>query len=320
MMRMQRVCILGGSGFVGRHLVNRLHDEGIHSRVPTRHRERAKQILVVPGLELMQADVHDPETLQRLFRECDAVVNLVGILNEKGFDGSGFRRAHVELTDKVLEACRATGVPRLLHMSALGADADNGPSHYQRTKGEAEQRVMAYADTLDVTVFRPSVIFGPEDSLFNQFATLLRLSPGIFPLPTPQARFSPVFVGDVAEAFTRALRDRESFGQRYDLCGPETCTLDELVRYTARQAGLKRYVWPLGDRFSRLQARVLQRLPGKPYSWDNYLSATVDNVCECNHLPQLGIHPTAIDAVVPGYLANKTERARYNQFRQEARR
>ena len=320
MRRAQRVCILGGSGFVGRHLANRLHDHHIHARVPTRRRERAKQILVVPGLELMQADIFDPASLDRLFGEVDAVINLVGILNEKGFDGSGFHRAHVELTDKVLDACRRTGVQRLLHMSALGADADNGPSYYQRTKGEAERRVLAAGDDLAVTVFRPSVVFGPEDKFFNQFATLLKLSPGVFPLPTPKARFAPVYVGDVADAFIRTLHDHRTHGQAYDLCGPETATLEELVRYTARQAGLRRAVWPSSDGLSRLQARVLQRVPGKPYSMDNYLSATVDNVCECNHLPQLGIHPTAMDAIVPGYLANKTERARYNQFRQTARR
>lgn len=319
MMRMQRVCILGGSGFVGRHIANRLHDRGIHSRVPTSYRERTKQILVVPGLELIQADVHDPERLRELFDECDAVINLVGILNEKGFDGSGFRRAHVELTEKVIAACRETGIRRLLHMSALGADAENGPSYYQQTKGEAEQRVLA-AEDLDVTVFRPSVIFGPEDNFFNQFASLLKLSAGVFPLPTPHARFSPVYVGDVAEAFVSSLQDRDTLGKSYDLCGPETFTLEELVRYTARTAGIRRAIWPCGDRLSRLQAKVLQRVPGKPYSMDNYLSATVDNVCNVNNLPQLGIQPTAMDAIVPGYLGSKTERARYNQFRQMARR
>ncbi len=320
MMRMQRVCILGGSGFVGRHLANRLHDRGIHSRVPTSYRERTKQILVVPGLELMQADVHDPQRLRELFEECDAVINLVGILNEKGFDGSGFHHAHVELADKVIAACRDTGIRRLLQMSALGADADNGPSHYQRTKGEAERRVLAAAGDLDVTVFRPSVIFGPEDNFFNQFAGLLKLSAGVFPLPTPKARFSPVYVGDVASAFVAALQNRDTFGKSYDLCGPETFTLEELVRYTAQTAGIRRVIWPCSDRLSRLQARVLQRIPGKPYSMDNYLSATVDNVCSVNNLTDFGIQPTALDAVVPGYLGSKTERARYNQFRQTTRR
>lgn len=319
MTRMQRVCILGGSGFVGRHIANRLHDRGIHSRIPTSYRERTRQILVVPGLELIQANVHEPDRLRELFDECDAVINLVGILNEKGFDGSGFRRAHVELTDKIIAACRESGIRRLLHMSALGADAENGPSYYQQTKGEAEQRVLA-ADDLDVTVFRPSVIFGPEDNFFNQFARLLKLSAGVFPLPTPKARFSPVYVGDVAEAFVTALQDSDTFGKSYDLCGPETYTLEELVRYTAETAGIRRVVWPCSDRLSRLQAKVLQRVPGKPYSMDNYLSATVDNVCAVNNLPQLGIEPTGMNAVVPGYLGKKTERQRYNQFRQMARR
>lgn len=319
MTRMKRVCILGGSGFIGRHIANRLHDRHIHATIPTRRRERAKQILVVPGLELVQADIHAAETLEALFADCDAVINLVGILNEKGFDGSGFHRAHVALTDRVLEACRRTGVRRLLHMSALGADAEHGPSHYQRTKGLGEERVRA-ADHVDATIFQPSVVFGPDDSFFNRFATLLRLAPGVFPLPTPHSRFSPVFVGDVAEAFCRSLQDRDTVGQTYQLCGPETAELIDLVRYTAEQTGLRRMVLPSGDRLSRLQARCLQRVPGKPYSMDNYLSASVDNVCSINGLPSLGIHPTAMDAVVPGYLGAQTSRARYNQFRRTVRR
>ena len=319
-MRMDKVCILGGSGFIGRHLANRLREHGIRSRVPTRHRERSRHLLVLPELELIEADIHDEPTLVEMVRDNHAVINLVGILNESGSDGSGFRRAHVELTEKALRACRTAGVHRYLHMGALGADADNAPSHYQRTKGEAERMVLAaQAPDLNVTVFRPSVVFGPGDGFFNRFAGLLRIAPGVFPLPTPRARFQPVYVGDVTEAFAVSLANRETFGRAYDLVGPRRYELQELVEYVARVTGLRRRIFPCPDRLSRLQARVLGRLPTKPYSMDNYLSATVDNVSDNNGLEALGIHPTAVEAVVPDYLAGGV-RARYNAFRRLARR
>lgn len=320
-MRIERVCILGGSGFVGRHLINRLHGEGIRVRVPTRRRERARHLLIVPGVELVEADVHDQDRLTELFRDVDVVINLVGILNEKGSDGSGFRRAHVELTEKALVACRAAGVKRYLHMSALGADAERGPSFYQKTKGEAEQLARAaHAEDLAVTIFRPSVIFGHEDSFLNRFAGLLRMAPGIFPLPTPHARFAPVYVGDVSEAFVRSMRDRSTWGETYDLCGPNEYSLKELVDYTAELAKLRRIVWPAPDWLSRLQAKLLGLWPTKPYSRDNYLSAQVDNVCKDNGLQKLGIHPTAVEAVVPAYIGQRHVRGLFNQLRKSARR
>ena len=320
-MRVRRVCILGGSGFIGRHLVNRLQAHGINARVSTRYREGCRHLLVVPGLELQQLDVEDAGALEQAIAGCDAAINLVGILNEKGDDGSGFRRAHVDLTRRIIEACGRVGVRRLLQMSALGANAKLGPSHYQRSKGEAENLALeANGKNLAVTVFRPSVVFGPGDSFFNRFATLLRLGP-VFPVPTPSSRFAPVYVGDVTEAMVSSLEREETFGRSYDLCGPKTYSMRELVEYTARTAGMRRLIIGCSDRFSRLQARVLQRLPGKPYSMDNFRSSQIDNVCSRgNGLEELGIAPTAIEAVVPGYLSNTSQRMRYNRFRQTARR
>ncbi|MCC5811275.1 MAG: complex I NDUFA9 subunit family protein [Ectothiorhodospiraceae bacterium] len=318
-MRMERVCILGGSGFVGRHLANRLARQDICSRVPTRRRERSRHMLIIPRLELIETDIHDQSALTGLLEGVDAVINLVGILNESGRDGSGFRRAHVELTESAIAACRAAGVRRYLHMSALGADAENGPSFYQKTKGESELLARAaHGPDLAVTIFRPSVIFGPEDSFFNRFAGLLRIAPGVFPLPTPHARFAPVYVGDVTEAYARCLTDRSTYGQTYDLCGPKEYTLKELVDYTARMARLRRIVLPAPDWLSRLQARLLGLWPTKPYSMDNYLSATVDNVSKDNGLPKLGVHPTAVETIVPAYLGSQHARGRYNRFRQIA--
>lgn len=318
-MRIRNVCILGGTGFIGRHIANRLAERGIGTRILTRRRERNRELLVLPTVQLVEANAYDEDALTRQFEGMDAVINLIGILNQVG--GVTFEQAHVDLPRSVVNACKRADVPRLLHMSALGADAEHGPSAYQRTKGEGEQMVFRESDDeLAVTVFRPSVVFGPEDTFFNRFAGLLRLSPGVFPLPTPATRFKPVFVGDVAEAFVRCLGDRDTFNRSYELCGPEVYTLEELVRYTARAAGLDRHIWPLSDGLSRLQARVLGLMPGKPYTYDNYLSATVDSICSQDGLTELDIQATGIEAVVPGYLAHRHARWRYNQFRRMARR
>ncbi|NIP73658.1 MAG: complex I NDUFA9 subunit family protein [Gammaproteobacteria bacterium] len=321
-MRHSTICVLGGTGFVGKHLVALLSDRGYSIRIPSRRRERHRDLLVLPTVEVVEANVHDPAVLRQQVAGCDAVINLVGILNEKGSDGSGFRRVHVELARKVVEACRNTGVRRLLHMSALGADAHEGPSHYLYTKGEAEDLVHAAAgEDLHVTSFRPSVIFGPGDSFFNRFAALLRLSPWFFPLACPDSRFAPVYVGDVVEAYRRALEEREAHGRRYDLCGPRTYTLKELVEYTAECIGRHRTVIGLNDRLSYLQARVLEWVPGKPMSRDNYLSLQMDNVCPAGSaLEELGITPTSIEAVVPQYLAHRSHRDHYMDYRRRARR
>lgn len=318
-MLIRKICILGGTGFVGRALANRLVRDGIRLRILTRNRERNKNdLILLPGTELIEADVHDPAQLARYFAGCDAVVNLVGILNERGRDGSGFRHAHVELTRKVVEACRANQIRRLLHMSALHADAARGPSHYLKTKGEGEDLAHDARD-LHVTSFRPSVIFGDHDSFFNRFAALLRLT-WIMPLACHGARFAPVYVGDVVEVMARSLRDPASYGRRYSLCGPRVYTLEQLVHYTADCAGLRRCILPLNNFLSRMQAAVFDYVPGKPFSTDNYLSAQIDSVCAHNDLPACGITPTPVEAIVPRYLAGRMQRARYYQLRSRSHR
>lgn len=318
-MLIRRVCILGGTGFVGRTVANRLVRDGVRLRILTRDREANRaSLILLPDVELVQANVHDAATLARHFTGCDAVINLVGILNERGRDGSGFRLAHVELARKVIGACRQTGVRRLLHMSALNADARSAPSHYLRSKGEAED--LVHATDLRVTSFRPSVIFGAGDAFFNRFAGLLRITPGVFPLACAAARFAPVFVEDVAEAMRRTLADPQAYGHRYRLCGPREYSLRELVEYTARCAGLRRHVVPLPDLLSRLQAAIFDFVPGKPFSTDNYLSTRVDSVCSCNDLPLLGIAPMAVETVVPSFLSARGQSARFAEFRSESRR
>ena len=298
---MSRVCILGGTGFVGRRLIARLVDRGHTVKALTRHRFLHTDMLVLPTLTLVQADVYDPGVLREHFEGMDAVVNLVGILNEPGHRGAGFSRAHVELTEAVLQACRGARLRRLLYMSALGADK-RGPSHYLRTKGEAAALVRS-AKHLDATVFEPSVIFGPGDSFLTRFARLLRRIPLVFPLAFPKARFAPVYVGDVAEAFVRCIEERVGLNQRYALCGPRVYTLKGLVRYTAKLTGRRRWILGLPRWAAWLQAACMEWLPGKPFSLDNYRSLTRDSVSDEDGLAALGLKATPLEAIAPLYLA-----------------
>jgi len=319
-MSYETICILGGTGFVGQLLVNRLTHHGYKVRVLTRRRERHRSLIVNPDVTLIEADIFDDSTLAENFSASDAVINLVGILNESGKKGEGFQRAHVDLPRKIVAAALATGVRRLLHMSALNADANETASLYLKTKGEGEDLLHdAAGKGLVVTSFRPSVIFGQGDSFFNRFATLLKFSPLLFPLACPNSRFSPVCVDDVSEAFCRSLDDATG-GERLELCGPDVLTLKELVEYTRRQTGKNCYILGLGDGMSRLQARMLDLVPGKPFSMDNYHSLQKDSVCTNNALPSLGIKPTAIASVVPRYLAGQNARGHYQDFRRQSRR
>ena len=311
-MKTNKVCLLGGTGFVGRHLVNRLSADGVRCKILTRRPHRHRHVGVTPGAQLVEAEAFDAASLAAHFADAGAVVNLVGILNEGG--GATFERMHFELPKAVLEACKAAGVPRLLHMSALNADAKGGPSAYLRSKGRAEDYVHDNAGTVAVTSFRPSVIFGPDDSFFNRFATLLRI-PGPFPLACPEARFAPVYVGDVTEAFARALDDSSTFDRRYDLCGPRVFTLRELVEYTAEAMGIAKPVIGLNDTLSRLQARMLGVLPGRPFTVDNYLSMQIDSVCGEDGLGMLGITPSDVDAIVPQVLGGQLPRQRLGALR-----
>jgi NADH dehydrogenase len=297
------VCVLGGTGFVGRAIVARLVRSGYAVRIPTRNRQRARGLLVLPGLELIQADIHEPAQLTELVRGSTAVINLIGILNERGHDGSGFQRAHVDLTEKLIEACRKTRVKRLLQMSALKANAERGPSHYLRSKGEAELAIKNRAGhSINYTIFRPSVIFGPQDSFCNRFARILRLSP-VLALAQLNARFAPVYVSDVAEAFVRALPDSSSFGRTYELCGPDVYTLEEILRFLCRELGIHRAIVKLPPPLGRLQAWVGEYLlPGKPFSRDNFRSLTVASVCRENGFAPFGIVPKRMEPIVRSYL------------------
>lgn len=303
------VVVLGGSGFVGRHVVAKLVDRGHRVRVPTRRREEAKHLILLPTVRVVDADVHDPAMLVPLLRGAAAVVNLVGILNEAGRET--FTRAHVDLARTVIAACKSAGVSRLLHMSALNASPE-GPSHYLRSKGEAEAIVAASG--LDWTIFRPSVIFGREDAFLNLFARLARIFP-IIPLGGADARFQPVYVGDVAHCFAHAVDNPLTFAERYCLCGPRVYTLRELVRYVGELSGSPRPIVPLPRALAQVQAMLLEVLPGKVMSRDNLASMRVDNVCDGPFPALFGVPPRALETVAPQYLAPAARKSHYDRYR-----
>ena len=316
-MTIHTICLVGGTGFVGRSLACELTSRGHKTRVLTRRRERHRELLVHPSLELVEVDVHDQRQLNESLTGSDTVINLAGILNQGSHRTGQFDAVHVELPTKIVAACENQGIDRLLHISALGATED-APSEYLKSKARGEQRIHQGAGTITATSFRPSVLFGPGDSFFNRFATLLRLSPVIVPVACADAKFAPIYVGDLVNAVANAIDDKDSGAQRYNICGPREYTLRELLQYTAAVCEEKRTIWGLGESLSRLQAHVLGRLPGKPFSYDNYLSMQRDSTCTDNALPKLGITPTSVEAVVPGYLGASDPNARYQQMRATA--
>ena len=331
-MKCTRVLVVGGSGFIGRHLVAALAARGTRVIVPTRRRERAKHLILLPTAEVIDADVFEAGMLERLAARCDAVINVVGILHsrrgrrdERGPNdyGPDFARVHVELPQAIVRACRATGVRRLLHISALGADED-APSEYLRSKAIGEKAVLA-AEDLDVTVFRPSVVFGPEDRFLNQFASLSRFAP-VIGVPCPEARFQPVYVGDVVRAMLAALEDPDARGQRYELCGPQAYRLKELVELVCRMTGRRRLVFGLPDFASYMQARFFEFMPAplKLMTRDNYYSMQVPNVATGSAPLPFRLLPQSIEAVAPQYLvplrSQLRPRERYPELLRRARR
>lgn len=327
-MKHENFLVVGGAGFVGRHLVAALAARGARVTVPTRRRERAKHLILLPTVDVVEVERLDARVLARLAAGRDVVVNLAGVLHsprarpgEQGPNhyGPAFAQTHVELAQAVIGACREAGVTRLLHMSALGADP-KAPSEYLRSKGIGEQAALA-ADDLEVTVLRPSVIFGPEDRFLNLFARLAAFLP-VLALGSPDARFQPVYVGDVVRSFLAALDSPDAAGKRYDLCGPKEYTLRQLVELVCAITGRRRLVIGLPDGMSYLQAWLMELLPVQLLTRDNYYSMQVPNVCRsCNGgaLP-FGIQPALLEAVAPSWLAPAGPRERYPQLRWKAKR
>lgn len=307
-MTAQRIVLIGGSGFIGSAIAARLCADHHDVLIPTRHRSRAAHLLLLPTAEVVDADVHDPAQLVQLVRGADAVINLVGILHSRPGTpyGADFARAHVELPRKIVAACRDAAVPRLVHLSALGASRD-GPSAYQRSKAAGEAEIHAGDDMLATTILRPSVVFGRGDNFLNLFARLVKLFP-VLPLAGADARFQPVYVEDVAEVVSRCLDGRDCAGKTLELGGPHAYRLRELVAYVARLLGKRRLIIALPERLALLQAALMELAPQPLMSRDNVLSMRVPNTTG-EPLP-CGVEATPLEAVAPAWICDDTPRAR----------
>ena len=319
---MKKVLILGGTGFVGSHVCQKLALLPLRITLPTRRPENAKQLQSLPTVDVLQADVHDEAALARLLAGHDAVVNLVAILH--GTEAA-FNRVHVELPQKLARACQTAGVRRVVHVSALGAALD-APSMYQRSKARGEQVLNAsmQAGALDLTLLRPSVIFGAEDKFLNVFAKLQQIFP-IIPLAGADTRFQPVWVDDVAQAIVQCLQDPQTAGQTFDLCGPAVMTLRQLAEFSGKASGVRhgqgRPVFGLPLALGRLQAALMSLAPGEPLmSRDNLDSMAVDNITD-GRLPglaALGITAASVEAVASVYLGARGKRSVFQDMRRTA--
>lgn len=313
-MTIKTIAVLGGAGFVGSCLVAKLNDAGYQVKVITRRRESAKHLILLPNVQVIECNIANTYGLKEAFKGCDAVINLIGILHESG--KQTFDAVHHELPRRLAQLCDEVNIKRFVHMSALQA-SNNAPSQYLRSKAAGEAAVSEFNKKLVITIFRPSVIFGRGDSFINLFANLIKFSP-VIPLAMPEAKFQPIWVEDVAQAFVNALENTTTYGKIYELGGPQIFTLRELVQKVMTILGKKRPIIGLNDRLSMAQAFMMELMPIKLMTRDNVRSMQVDNICSTSIAPELDIAPAALDIIVPEYLLNTDARGAYDGYRAAA--
>ncbi len=313
-MTIKNITILGGTGFVGSCLVTKLDQAGYQVKVLSRRREAAKHLILLPNVQVVNCDITDNYALKDALKGSDAVINLVGILHETG--KSSFEKMHHQLPRRVAQMCDELGISRLLHMSALQA-SKNAPSAYLKSKAAGEAAVNEFSEKLNITVFKPSVIFGRDDNFINMFAHLVKFLP-VIALAKPRAKFQPIWVEDVAQCFVNALENTATYGNNYELGGPEIYTLKALVQKVMDILGKQRPIIGLNDRLSMLQAFMLELMPIKLMTRDNIHSMQVDSITILPIADELNVIPTSLDVVVPEYLLNLNPRAAYDGFRSAA--
>lgn len=314
------VAILGGAGFIGRALACRLANQAISNggrvRVITRSREKARDLWSIPGVDVVEADSRQEARLSEALAGAGAVVNLVGVLHSRSGRpwGPEFDEAHVKLPSRLARCMSRHGIRRLVHISAL-AVSDQAPSMYLRSKAAGEAVLRGTLD-IDLTILRPSVVFGPEDKFINLFARLQRFLP-IVPLATPHARFQPIYVGDLVTAIRSCLDNRATIGRVYDVAGPTVLSLYEIVHWAGVYSRHPRPILPLPDGLSWLQAFIMEHLPGVPMlSRDNLASASVPSVSASPLDPDLGIgEPMSLHAIAPQMLGESRFDRRMERLR-----
>jgi uncharacterized protein YbjT (DUF2867 family) len=309
-----QVAVFGGAGFVGSSIVAKLNDNGYQVKVITRRRESAKHLILLPNVQVIECNIANTYGLKDALKGCDAVINLIGILHESG--KQTFEAMHHQLPRRLAQLCEELGIARLIHMSALQA-SNNAPSQYLRSKAAGEAALGEFSKKLDMTIFRPSVIFGRDDKFVNLFANLIQFSP-VIPLAMPNAKFQPIWVEDVANAFVNALENTATYGKIYELGGPNIVTMRELLQKVMTILGKPRPIIGLSDKLSMMQAAMMEWLPIKLMTRDNVRSMQIDNVCATPIAVELGITLNAMDVIVPDYLLNKDPRAAYDGFRSAA--
>jgi len=271
--------LLGGSGFIGKQLAFAIANRGGNVTIPCRRPHRHKALLVHPNIRVVEANVFASDQLDDLCQNQQVMINLIGILHER--KRGEFRKIHVEFIKTLVDACTRHGIKRVLHLSALGASQATGTSRYLRSKGEGENLIHTFGQKeLQVTSFQPSVVFGKNDQFINRFAGILPLCIGFFPLACGQSKFAPVYVGDLVEKIVSSVDDKSTHSQRYTVCGPEVFSLQQILQLLVKAMGLSCRIVSLGNTTSKLQARVLQLLPGKLFTMDNYRSMQTPSVCE----------------------------------------
>jgi NADH dehydrogenase len=315
-MQLRKICVLGGSGFVGSSIVAKLDQDGYAVTVLTRRRESAKHLFLLPNVTVVECNVMDDQALKAALSGADAVVNLIGILHQSG--RTSFDAMHHQLPSRLAKICEATGIKRLIQMSSLQADR-NAPSEYLRSKAAGEAALLAFAQKLNITIFRPSIIFGRGDSFINLFATLIKFLPVVL-LAKPNAKFQPVWVEDVASCFVASIQNTQTYGQVYELAGPRVYSFRELVQQVMTTLKVKRPIIGLCDKLSYAQAFMMELLPVKLMSRDNVRSMEVDSVSSQPFPPIFGVVPASMEAVIPEYLVDSTLRGKYDSFRSVAAR
>ncbi len=311
MKNLTQVLLTGGSGFVGRHLAITLANRGYQVTIPCRRPQRMAALRVLSNIRIVEANPMQAKQLEPLCADQQVVINLIGILHEN--KSGDFRRVHVDYIKQMLEACEKHGISRVLHVSALGADQASGSSLYLRTKGEGENLFHTYSQRrFNATSFQPSVVFGKGDQFINRFAGLLDMTPGVMPLACPNSLLSPVYVGDLVELIADSINDPKSYGERFPVCGPRAYSLREIIEAIATARGKSCQIIPLGPTLSKLQALILQNLPGKLFTMDNYRSLQTDNVC-----PDGGIGKTSLEFYLQNQFAASPVQQRMDRFRED---